>query len=702
MNPFNKCVKVELINEIYDEISVHTNCDFENGLAGIGWGIEYLAQNGFIEADTDDMLSDFDNTVFQLDKKSPKPVYGYNDFFGPGIYFLSRINELHDNEEILKILDIECLQLLNELYESSIEVSPQFLISFLFFLSEYKDITKTPILNFKCQVSIADLIKNISFNEWNDVQLLYLKKTLERFGVYIDEVKTKLIIELSVNKRLECFGQFKIIDLLFKENVFNLDNENIIEITNYIDYGLRFNSINKYDSPEKIHKNIFGCLLYLVEKYLNEAISIHQRKIESEVYIISKKNRGSEFGVRTYINELTNGFKQVNFPYTVIKLGTDNPFFEIEQADENWIINFPEIKFKGIEVSNSQIYIHNVLRILKLYLANNKTTIFHLNLSNYNNLPSKLRNEFNCKIVYTVHYMDWATSLKGNINKLNKILNKPKIERTDSFEKDLLMIIENEKQLMEECDRVICVAKYQKELINRIYKIQPEKLTVIYNGIGEKKSIDSHEQSKLKLQLQAVENEKIILFAGRLDEIKGILFLIRAFRLVLETEPNCRLWIIGSGNYDTLFAETFDIWHKITFTGKIPQDQLFALYNVADIGVVPSLFEPFGYVAIEMIQCGLPVIATATSGLNETIINGETGIKINIIESNNKMGIDIEQLAKSILLLLNNCDERDRLGRNAKEFYKRNFASAKMCNNTLKCYELIKNESKIQGKRAES
>src|SRR5690554_1095395 len=55
----------ELIDEIYDEISIHTPVDFKNGLAGIGWGIEYLAQNGFIEADTDIVLDEFDQQIFK-------------------------------------------------------------------------------------------------------------------------------------------------------------------------------------------------------------------------------------------------------------------------------------------------------------------------------------------------------------------------------------------------------------------------------------------------------------------------------------------------------------------------------------------------------------------------------------------------------------------------------------------------------------
>ena len=82
----------ELIDDIHDEITVHTPVDFENGLAGIGWGIEYLVQNGYIEADTDEVLDDFDQHIFkELLYNTPQNVGLLNGLTGTGIYFLSRI-----------------------------------------------------------------------------------------------------------------------------------------------------------------------------------------------------------------------------------------------------------------------------------------------------------------------------------------------------------------------------------------------------------------------------------------------------------------------------------------------------------------------------------------------------------------------------------------------------------------------------------
>jgi len=95
----------ELIDEIYEEITVDTPLDFENGLAGIGWGIEYLVQNGFLEADTDEVLEDFDNRLIQhFVYNTPTEIGLLRGISGLGAYFLKRIQNPNSNDENIKTL----------------------------------------------------------------------------------------------------------------------------------------------------------------------------------------------------------------------------------------------------------------------------------------------------------------------------------------------------------------------------------------------------------------------------------------------------------------------------------------------------------------------------------------------------------------------------------------------------------------------
>jgi len=98
----------ELIDEIYEETTVNTPVNFENGLAGIGWGIEYLVQNGFIEADTDEVLEDFDDKIYkELIHNIPKETGLLTGILGFGAYFLKRLQNMATNREEISKLTIK-------------------------------------------------------------------------------------------------------------------------------------------------------------------------------------------------------------------------------------------------------------------------------------------------------------------------------------------------------------------------------------------------------------------------------------------------------------------------------------------------------------------------------------------------------------------------------------------------------------------
>jgi hypothetical protein len=81
----------ELIDEIYEEITPQTPVDFSNGLTGIGWGIEYLVENGFVEADTDEALKEIDDAIYSTMLQQPVLIKNTNDLFGYGFYCLARL-----------------------------------------------------------------------------------------------------------------------------------------------------------------------------------------------------------------------------------------------------------------------------------------------------------------------------------------------------------------------------------------------------------------------------------------------------------------------------------------------------------------------------------------------------------------------------------------------------------------------------------
>ena len=138
----------ELIDEIYEEINLNTSTDFTDGLTGIGWGIEYLIENKFVDADSDEALSEIDNAVYRNMLNNPLLIDNGNDLFDYGLYCISRLKG-HQNDadnsttlikkEHLKYLIDECSRLLvdGKYMESDIQqMSVSFLNSLLWFLLE--------------------------------------------------------------------------------------------------------------------------------------------------------------------------------------------------------------------------------------------------------------------------------------------------------------------------------------------------------------------------------------------------------------------------------------------------------------------------------------------------------------------------------------------------------------------------------------
>ena len=130
-----------------------------------------------------------------------------------------------------------------------------------------------------------------------------------------------------------------------------------------------------------------------------------------------------------------------------------------------------------------------------------------------------------------------------------------------------------------------------------------------------------------------------------------------------------------------------NIQTRITGSRRSPV-LLMELYRLADVGVVPSLFEPFGYVPVEMMMHELPIIATATSGLNE-VVDESCALKIPLIVSSDSVEIDVSLLEEKILYLLQNPEEAKRLGKNGRKRYLEKYSSEVFRENMLTFYKSL-------------
>jgi glycogen synthase len=219
-----------------------------------------------------------------------------------------------------------------------------------------------------------------------------------------------------------------------------------------------------------------------------------------------------------------------------------------------------------------------------------------------------------------------------------------------------------ERWMANRADSVITCSHYMRGHAADIYDIDERRITVIPNGIdpSDLRPVDDLDTLRLKF---AKPEEKLVLLVGRLVYEKGFQLAFDALPGVIEKVPGVRFLVAGSGTHETELkaqAERLGLTDHGVFLGWIGDDALHSLYRIADLCVVPSLYEPFGLVALEAMASGCPCIVADTGGLREVVPAGErVGLRFN--------GGDPEHLGVMIERLLVDVELRDRLVAEATE-----------------------------------
>lgn len=408
------------------------------------------------------------------------------------------------------------------------------------------------------------------------------------------------------------------------------------------------------------------------------------------IYIFNEKRRGSVYGVGTYIRELAAALKNRNMQVCVINLISDKPQIQTEETDGITQWHFPAPIPDPQKIHSQEqtgLYLRNVAYLLQWYIQDKKDLIFHLNFLHSKILADELKKAFDCRLALSIHYFDWGFQLLGNQSRFTHLLETDAtLSPADTAVRESYL---KEKELFDTVDRIVCLSQNTYQTVSNHYKQEAHKLSVLYNGLSDQRQIGKKHELRRKYRLPKVP---VILFAGRVDEVKGVKYIIRAFKKVLETMPHCRLLIAGSGDFQSCMEECETVWTNVTFTGLINKAHLYELYTLADIGVMMSFHEQCSYVAIEMMMHGLPLIGTTSTGLNEMIEEGVSGLHVPVEEYPDKVEINTALLAEKMLSLLQNPQARKRMGRNARKRYEALYTSELMGEKMCRLYQSLNEE----------
>jgi len=236
------------------------------------------------------------------------------------------------------------------------------------------------------------------------------------------------------------------------------------------------------------------------------------------------------------------------------------------------------------------------------------------------------------------HAHDWLVATAGI--GLKHVFRKPffatihstEIGRRNGIHFDYeRMIHETEAWLTYEAWKVVCCSDYMVSHVRWAFGLPTDKLVMVPNGVNTEvyEKTEKEDLGQFRNRF-ALPQEKIVLFVGRLVYEKGVHVLVNSVPKVLA-KTNAKFIIVGNGYMRDQLANVvkgMGLTHKVLFTGFVDDETLRKLQICADVSVVPSLFEPFGIVALEAMAAKSPVVVSDIGGLSEIVNHDVDGVKV--------------------------------------------------------------------------
>ena len=393
-------------------------------------------------------------------------------------------------------------------------------------------------------------------------------------------------------------------------------------------------------------------------------------------------------GLGTYISEIAPRF---------VKMGSDVTVFTLNDGtlEEHEVQN--GIDVYRPKILNSEDVVPTVIAEDVRRWGTGIRFFADLTMSNIlsadrlvNQLAQKEHRDFDAIVVH-----DWLSIMGGMIGK--RELGHPLIFHLHSTEKGRSLgegsktVRDLEYTGGQKADHVVTVSySMRDELISQGFS--QGKINVVYNGVDPKKyspeAVSKKKADEIRSRYGIGPNEYMILFIGRIVVVKGVDRLVQAMSSVRRTIPSAKLVIVGTSDMQYSIEElvkTLELEDRVKLRFEwIPEEERIAHYAAADLCVFPSLYEPFGIVALEAMSMSKPVVVGASpgSGMREFVVpNGsdQCGIHINPYEPND--------IAWGITSALENIERAKQMGINGRRLVMETYNWDSVAAGTLRLYE---------------
>lgn len=342
-----------------------------------------------------------------------------------------------------------------------------------------------------------------------------------------------------------------------------------------------------------------------------------------------------------------------------------------------------------VEENDEGVYIH---RVAPYNIETDDFTkwVMHLNFAMVEECIRLIKNIGKIDII---HAHDWLSAYCGKVLKWSyKIplvctIHATEEGRNNGIRTEMQRYISSAEWILTyESLKVVACSKYMKNEIVKTFSVPEEKVWIIPNGVNIEEFDFEFDWLKFRRQY-ANDDEKIIFFIGRHVFEKGIQLLLNAAPEIVEACDKVKFVIAGTGPMTEELRDrirSMNLQEKFLFAGYMDNNSRNKLYKVSNVAVFPSLYEPFGIVAIEAMAAGCPVIVSDTGGFCEIVEHKINGMKM--ISGN------ANSLKDNVLELFYDEELSKNLRKNAKMYVKQRYTWDIAASITMKMYDYIKEE----------
>jgi glycosyltransferase involved in cell wall biosynthesis len=227
------------------------------------------------------------------------------------------------------------------------------------------------------------------------------------------------------------------------------------------------------------------------------------------------------------------------------------------------------------------------------------------------------------------------------------------------------------RQTVKRAAKIIAVSEFVGRQARSILHVAPDRLEVVYNGA---------EIARSRVSVRK-KGKAIILYVGYIGVRKGLPYLIYALPSVFKQNEDVNAVIVGDGSLRSLcqsIAKRLKISHRLSFTGKVTEEEKDNWYRKADLCVLPSTYDPSPIVAFEALAAGKPLVASEVGGLPEIVRNGENGLLV--------PPRDPSKIARAIDLVLSDRKLAAKMATNALRTIEKNYSWESIARKTMNVY----------------